>query len=189
MTFHCYVYTTACYGLRITFVLCMLCHAIRSHKIVVYVEPGVYDNLSHFSSAADSARADGCQPQQHPQQSSSVYCNVTTGNAGDVIRASVSNGTIRTWQPSDEDENADFIPEDVANQLDLVVVLGGDGTVLWTCHIFGNRAVPPLVPFNLGSLGFLTPFQPHYVCKVLARTLAGEGVGAACFRHVASACV
>jgi hypothetical protein len=34
---------------------------------------------------------------------------------------------------------AALIPESVAQQLDLAVVLGGDGTVLWTCHIFGNR--------------------------------------------------
>lgn len=59
---------------------------------------------------------------------------------------------VKTWDPElfvdqqDQDEqggaivqDSDLIPECVAQQLDLVVVLGGDGTVLWTCHIFGNR--------------------------------------------------
>jgi NAD kinase len=59
---------------------------------------------------------------------------------------------VKTWDPElfvdqrDQDgqggamvQDSDLIPECVAQQLDLVVVLGGDGTVLWTCHIFGNR--------------------------------------------------
>ena len=50
----------------------------------------------------------------------------------------------------------------------------GDGTILWTCHLFGNRAVPPLVPFNLGSLGFLTPFQPEEIEPMLHLVIAGE---------------
>jgi hypothetical protein len=36
------------------------------------------------------------------------------------------------------------------------------------------RSVPPLVPFNLGSLGFLTPFDPASLEKVLHKTLRGE---------------
>ena len=51
----------------------------------------------------------------------------------------------------------------------------GDGTVLWTCHIFGNQSVPPVVPFNLGSLGFLTPFDPGHVASVLQHVMEGEG--------------
>ena len=31
----------------------------------------------------------------------------------------------------------------------------GDGTVLWTCGLFDKGAVPPLVPFAMGSLGFM----------------------------------
>jgi NAD kinase len=38
------------------------------------------------------------------------------------------------------------------------------------------RSVPPLVPFNLGSLGFLTPFDPASLEKVLHKTLRGEGI-------------
>lgn len=100
-------------------------------------------------------------------------------------------GLVKTWQPevticqqqqqqgeggsssSSVVTTSDLIPEEVAQQLDLVLVLGGDGTVLWTCHIFGNRSVPPLVPFNLGSLGFLTPFDPASLEKVLHKTLRG----------------
>ncbi len=49
----------------------------------------------------------------------------------------------------------------------------GDGTLLWTCHIFGNRAVPPLLPFNMGSLGFLTPFPPEELAVRLSKAVQG----------------
>ncbi|PGH04809.1 NAD+ kinase [Blastomyces parvus] len=41
---------------------------------------------------------------------------------------------------------------------DLVVTLGGDGTVLFTSWLF-QRVVPPVLSFALGSLGFLTNFE------------------------------
>lgn len=41
---------------------------------------------------------------------------------------------------------------------DLVVTLGGDGTVLYTSWLF-QRIVPPVLSFSLGSLGFLTNFD------------------------------
>lgn len=44
-----------------------------------------------------------------------------------------------------------------ARDLDLILTLGGDGTVLYTSRLF-PEFVPPLLSFALGSLGFLTPF-------------------------------
>jgi len=41
---------------------------------------------------------------------------------------------------------------------DLVLTLGGDGTVLFTSWLF-QRIVPPILSFSLGSLGFLTNFK------------------------------
>ena len=43
-------------------------------------------------------------------------------------------------------------------KFDLVLTLGGDGTVLFTSNLF-QRVVPPILSFALGSLGFLTNFQ------------------------------
>jgi NAD+ kinase len=43
-------------------------------------------------------------------------------------------------------------------KVDLVITLGGDGTVLWATSMF-RGPVPPLVSFSMGSLGFMTPFQ------------------------------
>ncbi|OJJ97001.1 hypothetical protein ASPACDRAFT_54324 [Aspergillus aculeatus ATCC 16872] len=43
-------------------------------------------------------------------------------------------------------------------RFDLVLTLGGDGTVLFTSWLF-QRIVPPILCFSLGSLGFLTNFE------------------------------
>lgn len=43
-------------------------------------------------------------------------------------------------------------------KFDLVLTLGGDGTVLFTSWLF-QRIVPPVLSFSLGSLGFLTNFE------------------------------
>ncbi|KAF7507485.1 hypothetical protein GJ744_010416 [Endocarpon pusillum] len=43
-------------------------------------------------------------------------------------------------------------------KFDLVLTLGGDGTVLFTSWLF-QRVVPPILSFALGSLGFLTNFE------------------------------
>ncbi|KAF1934917.1 ATP-NAD kinase [Clathrospora elynae] len=41
---------------------------------------------------------------------------------------------------------------------DIVLALGGDGTVLYASWLF-QRIVPPTIAFSLGSLGFLTKFD------------------------------
>ncbi|SPQ93918.1 unnamed protein product (mitochondrion) [Plasmodiophora brassicae] len=50
----------------------------------------------------------------------------------------------------------------ILSTADLVVILGGDGTILWTSQLFhGARSgdIPPIMAFAMGTLGFMTPFQ------------------------------
>lgn len=42
--------------------------------------------------------------------------------------------------------------------IDIIICLGGDGTLLYASSLF-ERSIPPIMSFNLGSLGFLTPFN------------------------------
>lgn len=44
---------------------------------------------------------------------------------------------------------------DLHERVDFVACLGGDGVILHASNLF-KGAVPPVVSFNLGSLGFLT---------------------------------
>ncbi|KAL4389703.1 hypothetical protein AHAS_Ahas03G0071600 [Arachis hypogaea] len=57
-------------------------------------------------------------------------------------------------------------------KVDLVITLGGDGTVLWAASMF-KGPVPPIVPFSLGSLGFMTPFYSEHYKECLDSILKG----------------
>ena len=60
-------------------------------------------------------------------------------------------------------------------KFDLVLTLGGDGTVLFTSWLF-QRIVPPILSFSLGSLGFLTNFPFTSYKPTLDRIMEGSGM-------------
>ncbi|AOW05575.1 ATP-NAD kinase-like domain-containing protein [Yarrowia lipolytica] len=49
--------------------------------------------------------------------------------------------------------------EVLRNKTDLLVTLGGDGTILHATSMFASGEVPPVLSFSLGTLGFLLPFD------------------------------
>jgi NAD+ kinase len=58
-------------------------------------------------------------------------------------------------------------------QADLVIVLGGDGSILRTAHRMGY-AQKPVIGVNLGTLGFLAHFAPAEVGETLDACSAGR---------------
>lgn len=63
--------------------------------------------------------------------------------------------------------------ETLASQADLVIVLGGDGTLLTIAH-FAAQADTPVLGVNLGSLGFLTEVPVDEMYLTLDAFLAGN---------------
>ena len=84
-----------------------------------------------------------------------------------VSREARFSSMLRFWTP----DMCWTTPE----QFDLVLTLGGDGTVLYTSWLF-QRIVPPIVSFSLGSLGFLTNFEYGAYRDALDKILGDVGM-------------
>jgi NAD kinase len=57
-----------------------------------------------------------------------------------------------------------FLAGPGAERIDLVITLGGDGTILHASSLFKVGAVPPVLSFSMGTLGFLLPFRERARC-------------------------
>jgi NAD+ kinase len=63
--------------------------------------------------------------------------------------------------------------DDVPDSAQLVIVLGGDGTLLSAARAIGSREIP-LFAVNLGGLGFLTAITVDQIYPQLERALNGD---------------
>ncbi len=61
------------------------------------------------------------------------------------------------------------------SDIDLLVVIGGDGTILRTVRTFSDFSVP-ILSINRGTIGFLAELEMHEAEARVPRILAGEGV-------------
>jgi NAD+ kinase len=96
-----------------------------------------------------------------------------------TVVAHLRNLSIEVYFPEQDgipDELSDVaclpattLPEAV----DLMVAVGGDGTLLHTARVVAKQGVP-LLGINLGRLGFLTDVSPEHMLQTIDAILAGD---------------
>jgi NAD+ kinase len=79
-----------------------------------------------------------------------------------------------TSDPTRQIQSATHVDErEIATRADLVLAIGGDGTLLHAARNVAAREVP-LVGINRGRLGFLTDVSPEHMLDALDAILAGD---------------
>lgn len=70
--------------------------------------------------------------------------------------------------------NMDGFPRsEIPSLSEIIIVLGGDGTMLNTCRLVADKGVPVL-GINTGGLGFITEVQLDKLYEILEKVLSGE---------------
>lgn len=80
-------------------------------------------------------------------------------------------GFLLTWVAGSTHELPNSFPH-LLQVIDFVVCLGGDGVILHACTLF-HSYVPPIIGFNLGSMGFLTNHEFDTFREDLRGVLSG----------------
>jgi NAD kinase len=55
-------------------------------------------------------------------------------------------------------ESVGLMSAEFRKNVNFIITLGGDGTILWASKQFSGEYVPPIITFDQGSLGFLCNF-------------------------------
>ncbi|CAG9311362.1 unnamed protein product [Blepharisma stoltei] len=66
--------------------------------------------------------------------------------------------------------------EGLCDKINLVITLGGDGTVIWAISLFKHKSMPPLLAFNMGSLGFMTSYNVANLTEVLDQVFTSPSI-------------
>lgn len=64
-------------------------------------------------------------------------------------------------------------PKDFVSKVELVLAIGGDGTLLRASHIIGSHGTP-ILGINLGGLGFLTEVRKEELYTALEKILSSK---------------
>jgi NAD+ kinase len=68
---------------------------------------------------------------------------------------------------------AGYDKDDITDRSDLIMVLGGDGTMLSAARKAGKKGIP-ILGINLGSLGFITEVKKTEIIQMMDSILCGD---------------
>lgn len=102
---------------------------------------------------------------------------VTTKRICDYLELKGQRATVRAdgrrWREQRPAAGSDEMPDDIPQNVDCMIVLGGDGTVLQAARET-KRLHVPIIGVKLGTLGYMTEIEPEFLEDALDRLIAGE---------------
>ncbi|KAG8760486.1 hypothetical protein FRC11_000332 [Ceratobasidium sp. 423] len=132
----------------------------RGH--VVYVDSQLRNSKRFDAAGMERDYPELFEPLPPPRRRSSSSTSVASGLSSLRMTAVSSRNSSTDNLPLSSEGQLRYWTSDMCirspHLFDFVVTLGGDGTVLFASWLF-QRIVPPILPFALGSLGFLTNFD------------------------------
>jgi NAD+ kinase len=122
-------------------------------------------------------------PHASPQKIAAIISRPNRPEVGEILRGLLTWLTQHGYKVIIDQESAKYTsgPEVVPRQqmasypLNLVVVLGGDGTLLAAARVTAEIDVP-LLGVNLGALGFLTEVPAESLYPMLDAIAAGNAI-------------
>ena len=96
----------------------------------------------------------------------------TTKRICDYLESKGQRATVKADGDSNRG-NTDEIPTDIPRDVDCMIVLGGDGTVLQAARETKKLHIP-IIGVNLGTLGYMTEIEPANLEESLDRLIAGD---------------
>ena len=108
---------------------------------------------------------------QYPEETSEAIRRLVevSRDAGVTVRLSEGEAEKHGLSPSE----GLAVCDDPAEDTDLAIVLGGDGTILTALRMFAGRRVP-VFAINYGAIGFLSTIDHGGLEDGLARAFAGD---------------
>ena len=106
-------------------------------------------------------------------------CEATVAEPAATIVSHLRSRRIEVLFPEQEDIPAKLgdvtcLPtQDLPGAVDLMIAIGGDGTLLHAARGVARLGVP-LLGINLGRLGFLTDVSPEYMLQTIDAILSGD---------------
>ncbi|TYJ53242.1 hypothetical protein B9479_006109 [Cryptococcus floricola] len=132
----------------------------QDRGMVVYVDIALKESERFDAAGLERHHPELFQPMEPRRTPSST----SVGNLSRLSSAFTSASSVNDGSKGQKGDDGQLrywtsdLCANKADQFDLVITLGGDGTVLLTSWLF-QSVVPPVLPFALGSLGFLTNFD------------------------------